>query len=493
MSAITRILPYALMAMDDAKSRTNALFLGIYPRSLFIPRWEGPVVIDMSMSFFWLSVWTIPLQGCLFSVIPADGVWRWTAVQGVVWTLVAIYFLVLIAVVVTGLFFFRRTTGLLWDPRSLADIITLLPRSNCLRDYPGTDIMSNKEEMMHSLAMRSDRLGYWRTPNRTQGIFYCIGEEGASTRRYTLDKGKLQKVEVEETSDVEQAADLYSRATRFRYIPWYLQDTFVILWCVTGIILFLALIVVSFLPSTELRKGFLPLVSVIPNAQGFSPANFLYSFIPSVLGMILYLLYQPLDMALRRLQPWAELGNPNGATANTSLLLDYPANLPISCTINALAAGHFRIAITSLLSSLFILLPILAGGLFFPLTTPSSGVRMIPNLPSFYIILTLLILYLLGLIILLPNRYQLHLPHSISCLAEIFSFVYNSNILDDAAFRAPRTKADLVTRLMARSAREQLEKRYGFGVFRGRNGKECLGVERLGRRGAQDVLVLSGQ
>jgi len=118
---------------------------------------------------------------------------------------------------------------------------------------------------------------------------------------------------------------------------------------------------------------------------------------------------------------------------------------------------------------------------------------MIPNLPSFYIILTLLILYLLGLIILLPNRYQLHLPHSISCLAEIFSFVYNSNILDDAAFRAPRTKVDLVTRLMARSAREQLEKRYGFGVFRGRNGKECLGVERLGRRGAQDVLVLSGR
>jgi hypothetical protein len=144
------------------------------------------------------------------------------------------------------------------------------------------------------------------------------------------------------------------------------------------------------------------------------------------------------------------------------------------------------------LSFIFILLPILAGGVFFPLEVSSGGVRMMPDLPSFYTILAILILYLVGLFILIPNRYQLRLPHSADCLAEIFSFVYNSGLLTDAAFRAPRTKQDLVNRLMAPSAAGHYS-RYAFGVYKGRNEKESLGIERIGRRGAQDVMVLSGR
>jgi hypothetical protein len=498
MSAITRIMPYALMAMDNAYSRADALFIGLFPRTMLWPNFDGPMSIDFSKSFLWLSVFTIPLQSCLFSVIQVDGIWKWTAVQGIAWTLVALYILVLIATAMAALFFFRRTTGLMWDPRSLADIIALLPRSNCLRDYPGTDIMRNKEDLRHKLALRSDRLGYWRTPNRNQGVFYCVGEEGASTRRYTLEAGKLHEkrsaIEEYQSSDIEKTAELYDTNTRFRYIPWFLRDTFVIFWCVAAFIFLLALFIVSFLPSTAIRKGFPPLVDVIANSAGYSSANFLYSFIPSVIGMLLYLFFQPLDMALRILKPWTELGHSEGATAETSLLLDYPACLPISCTISALAAGHYRIALTSLLSFLFILLPILAGGLFFPLTTPANTVREIPNLPAFYIILALLVLYLLALLSLIPKRYEMHLPHGVSCLAEIFSFVHGSNVLDDASFRVPKSKADLVTRLMARKAGVGGERnRYAFGVYRGRDGRECLGIERLGRRGVQEVMVISGR
>jgi hypothetical protein len=496
MSAITRILPYTLMAMDDARLRTNALFLGIYPTSMFWPRWDGPVSVDISRSFFWLAVFTIPLQGCLFSVIPGPEGWRWTAVQGIAWTLVALYVLILIAAIISGLFFFQCTTGLMWDPRSLADIIALLPRSNSL-DYMGTtEIMRNKNEIKQSMGGRTDRLGYWRTQDRTQGIFYCLGEEGTATRRYTLEAGKLHQEssnpKFEQSSDIEKSAGLYSRTTRFRHIPWQLRDTFVVFWSVAAFILLLALIIISFLPSTAIRNGFPPLINAAPNAQGFSAANFLYSFVPSALGMCLYLLFQPLDMSLRKLQPWAELGDVDGSTAHKSLLLDYTAEFPIVCTLKAFGRAHYRVALVALLSILFILIPVLAGGLFFPLTTPSNEVRMIPNLPSFYILLTLLILYLIGLLILIPNRYQMHLPHSVDCLAEIISFVYNSGMLADAAFRALRTKPDLVTRLTALSARGQ-EHRYAFGVFRGRNGKESLGIERIGRRGSQEVMILSAR
>jgi hypothetical protein len=164
----------------------------------------------------------------------------------------------------------------------------------------------------------------------------------------------------------------------------------------------------------------------------------------------------------------------------------------MQCTLSALSKGHFRVAATSLLSFLFLLLPVLAGGVFFPLTTPSGEVRMIPSLGAFYVILAILIMYLIGLLILIPGRFAMHLPHGIDCLAEIFSFVYNSLILNDAAFRTPRSKADLVTRLMALKTTGDFN-RYAFGVYRGRNGRESLGIERLGRKGIQGVMVLSGR
>lgn len=498
ISAMARIMPYTLMATSDVEKRTNALFMGLFPQTMLWPRWEGPMSIVIANSFFWLSVFTIPLQSCLFSVVQVNGVWRWTTVQGIAWTLVAVYILILIATVISALFFFRRVTGLMWDPRSLADIVALLPRSNCLRDYPGTDIMRNQEDIRHKLALRSDRLGYWRTPNRTQGIFYCVGEEGASTRQYTLEAGKLSEkrsgmdLNGDRTSDIEMAAELYNTNTRFRYIPWFLRDEFVVLWCVAGFIFLLALFIISFLPSTAIRNGFPPLLPVVASVGGWSPANFLYSFIPSFLGMLLYLFFQPLDIAFRKLQPWTSLGHSSGVTAEESLLLDYPAALPISCTLTAFGARHYRIALLSLFSLLFIFIPVLAGGIFFPLTTPSMEIRMIPNLPAYYLILTLLILYVFGLGLIVPNRYQMHLPHDVSCLAEIFSFVYNSEILEDASFRAPKSKADLDTRLMAVKARGEVN-RYAFGVLRGRDGRECLGVERLGRRGGEEVLVLVGK
>ncbi|TVY80282.1 hypothetical protein LSUE1_G004373 [Lachnellula suecica] len=483
VAAITRILPFTLMAMDKVESRKKALFIGIFPRTMLWPKWEGCRSIDISNTLFWLSIFTTPLQSCLFSVARIDGVWRWTAVQGIAWTLVAIYVLVLVATTISGIFFFRRTTGLIWDPRSLADVIALLPRSNSLGDYNRTDVM-HKKELRERLSLRSDRLGYWMsTQRRGQAIFYCIGEEGAKTRRYTLESGRLsEKKGLDQSSDLESNLGEYSEHTRFADITWYLRDTFVILWAVSGFFILVALIIVSFLPSTAIKNGFPPLVSVVPNAQGFSPANFLYSFVPSVIGMLLYIWFQSLDMGLRKLQPWAELGKPNGAEAQHSILVDYTARLPIKCTISAFDGGHYRVAMMSLLSFVFVLLPILAGGIFFPLTTPANKIRMIPNLPAFYICLVLLVLYLLGLFALVPNRRPMHLPHGVECLAEIISFVHGSRMLDDAAFRAPRSKGDLTTRLMAAQSNDQ-DARYAFGAYKGRHGKYCFGIEKLGRPG----------
>ncbi|KAG9233491.1 hypothetical protein BJ875DRAFT_402940 [Amylocarpus encephaloides] len=493
IATTTRIMPFTLMAMDDAYMRANSLFLGIFPKTMLRPQWQGPLIMKISNSLLWLTIFTIPLQSCLFSVIMHNGVWRWSTVQGVAWTLVALYILILAGTLISGMFFFRRMTGLLWDPRSLADIIALLPRSNSLGDYAETDIMASNQELQNRLALRSDRLGYWMTQHRNQGLFYCIGEEGTATRRYTLESGKIsEKKSGSETvpNDVERDVDLYTTATRFRHIPWHLRDTFVVLWVVSALLTLLALFIIAFLPSTAIMNGFRPLLPAATNSSGWTAANFLYSFIPSLLGIILYILLQSIDTSVRKLQPWSDLGNLDGATAGTSLLVDYTARLPLECTVSAIGAGHYRVAFVSLMSFLTILLPVLAGGLFFALTSPAGDVRMFPNMPAFYICLVVLVLYVVVLATLVPKRSLMHLPHDVSCLAEIFSFVYASRMLEDAAFRAPRSKADLVTRLMV-TQNGGRHSRYAFGLYRGRHGKECLGVDRLGRLGSARLSIIS--
>ena len=126
------------------------------------------------------------------------------------------YAILALAVFSIAVFFINRLTGLIWDPRSLADLIALLPRSNSLKDYFGTEVFKTKVQFEEKLAVRSDRLGYWRTNNPSQGIFYCLGEEGAPTRRYSLQHGKVkEKGPVQQqdqpTEQMRDGADLRER------------------------------------------------------------------------------------------------------------------------------------------------------------------------------------------------------------------------------------------------------------------------------------------
>ena len=514
ITAVARMVPFTMMASDNSRRRSNALFVDLYPKGLFWPRFDylsgGEALLGICSLMIWPIIFTIPLQSCLFAVINVDGVWRWTAVQSVVWTLIAIYILSMIALAMIGFYFFRRFTGLIWDPRSLADIIALLPRSNSLDEYQDTEAMASKKELRTKLAVSSERLGYWRTNDALQEIFYCIGEEGAPTRRYTIQDGKAEKTLHRLMNDKRHLIDVEGRSSyqlaqpemRFRHIPWYLNDAMVLLWPIAGFFLLLALLIISFLPSTALRNGFLPLVPAAPNTAGFSPANFLYSLVPSILGLLIYCAFRSTSLMLYQLAPWAALSNPDGAIASESILLDYTASIPF---LPALTNGHSMIAFISVIAPLTILLPVLAGGLFFPIQfVPSNVVEMLPNLASFYIIVIVLILAEIGLITIAVSllgtgkRKRYHLPHSVSCLAEIISFVYASDLVHDAAFRTVRGKADLRARLVGRRERgsgafRAEEVRYGFGVFKARDGGNHVGINMMRRMKRREWLSTGGR
>jgi hypothetical protein len=328
-------------------------------------------------------------------------------------------------------------------------------------------------------------------------------------------------------------------------------------------VLLIGFLVVSFVNQAS-THGFFPRLPAAADKHGFSPANFLYSFIPAVLGLLLFLLWQPLDYTHRRLAPFKALSSPDGATAYHSLLLDYPASLPLSTTVTALSNGHYLIALTSILTVFSTALPVLAGGAFWAQWYPStSTVRVAAHPAGLYAICVFASIYAFGFVALLVAGRAVALPHQATCLADLVSWLYQSPILTDRAFSRVGGKADLVARLVSpgmasqyrlgfwnsvlslsgrksppvhgargkavqrlstvqeigtpyggsrtvrmvgsnesfpqhpavghehafAAARDGDEHRYGFGVFIGRDGREHLGIDRLGRRGREMVVL----
>ncbi|KAF2110094.1 hypothetical protein BDV96DRAFT_584353 [Lophiotrema nucula] len=567
--ALQRIVPFISMASDSIHHRSEAVFLQLYPMQFLLPKLEhfraGHPLLGSCYVIFWLFLWTIPLLASAFNVryIPSESSWRWLAVQGVIWTVVALYILLILALVYLVIFL-RRQTGLKWDPRSLADIVALLERSNIVNDYNGSETFRNSE-FRHQLGGRTDRIGYWSTTKRPNDIFYAVGEEGGPVRRYSIEHGRIREKAPERAAypdpplpgsqrqdDFSIRMDIRSPNVRLKYLPWYLRDSAVILWIVIAVALFIAWVVVSFVNSA-VRTGFLPQVFARTTQGGFSGSNFLYSFVPALIGQFFFLVILTFDYSLRALRPYISLASKGGATAETSLLLDYSSRLPVSVTLAAIENRHFQTAVLSFASLCSITLPILAGGCFWTQYYPNSEVvRVAAELAGYYALCFFLALFTVSLFALLPGRRRAALPHRSSTLAEIISWVYQSPILTDRAFNRPQTKAELVTRLMGsaymertfaqsltslvRPSRTNLrddsptdpalrkekakgkqrraegrdrtdpEKRmsvldpgkirYGFGIHVGRDGLEHLGIDRVrrgGERSGRELVIWEEQ
>jgi len=503
--AIQRIAPFIAMASSSSKLRSEAPLMDYLPTNFLFPKLfyfrAGLPVIGVCMFIFWLQIFTVPLLGSLYNVYfygaTGAGTWRWVAVQGVVWTLFALYFLLSCAILILAFWLWTKSTGLKWDPRSLADIISLLDHSNITRDYAKSEIFTSSKQFRQRLVMRSDYLGYWHTSRRPDDVLYGIGEEGSPIRQYSLEAGKIrEKGPVERSSfppdtPEELAADLesgdeYDRI-RYRYLPWYLHPSLVLLWCVAAFVLYLAFLIVSFVNRAVLN-GFQPLSPVAPTSAGFSATNFLYSFVPSLIATLLFLAWLSIDYTFRRLQPYVAMSDEsgNGAPATHSLLLDYPARLPVSITLAAIAGGDVRIAWFSILSLIAASLPILAGGCFWAqFYVPQQQVRVAVEASGYYALCVFLAIYVFSLPLVFFGLRKRRLPHKCTTLAEQISWLYQSRVVGEREQRAQwGSKTEITTRLVTAATERERSLgggRFGFGRFIGRDGHMHIGVERIGR------------
>ncbi|KAG6002165.1 hypothetical protein E4U21_003412 [Claviceps maximensis] len=498
-----RIVPFTALAREDPQERYLALFQRLYPRTFLLPQLTGPWQLKVFGAATWLMNFTVPLQSAAFTVINDDDEanWRWATSHGVIWTLVALYVILSIAAIILMTFWLGQWTGLTWDVRSIADLIPLLNRTNTMSSYRRKTLYGRNWDFKAELPERwFDRLGYWQMEDMTTGgIWHTIGTSALPTIgacEMPLEKQQKGKNTNRGVRWIDSCRERPSNGISDdsrrtgscalldceggSYLPFSLRSLPLMTLVLVTASLVLALLVVSFLPQTRIESGFAPLVAVRPNFSGFSPGNFLYSFLSASLGMVLFLLFQSPDRALRVMQPWGDMGGVDGAFARQSILVDYAACLPFEATWKALRNDHWRVAIISFMSTLFIFIPILAGGLFMALTASDGQVRMFPSMPVFGVLLALLILYVGCLCILLPYRQQFRLPHSVETIASIISFCTADDLCADAAFRSVRSRADLMDRLGVGRSDSREESIWFFGLLAGRDEKH-ISVRRMRR------------
>ena len=506
-AAIYRVLP--LIAMSSSRPRHGvSQNLRLYTANFVLPDLSffrhGEPLVGVVLLIFWLTNFTVPLLSSFYQteyvMSSTNPRWRWTAVQAIGWSLVALFALLVLAVIGVMLRFQRKRSALMWDPVCLADLIPLFQRSNILVDFDQLEI---SESVNARITSRDLRLGYWTT-SKSQNTFYAVGEPDRPTDRVSYPSpGRLtEKYRHQDDADSTTSLDLehqrhsyassftrsiHSPFVRYRFVPWCLRDSAVLAWIIIALILLTAFLIVSFLHHA-VQNGFLPLLPSGNESGAFSPSNFLYSFLPTLLGMLLFLAWQPIDVAFRSLQPFANLSSTTGSAAQHSLLLSYPSQLPLLVTFRAIANGDFKVAWISFISTASLAIPVLAGGVFTAqFFSNSSSIRIAACMPAYYTLCVFLAVYAVSFLIIWPKRKR-YLPHSVRTLADLLSFLYASPLLvSDPALAHIRTKADLVGRLMfppqGLEDTAYREARYGFGIYIGRDGREHLGIDRLQRPG----------
>ncbi|ETI27587.1 hypothetical protein G647_00036 [Cladophialophora carrionii CBS 160.54] len=525
-AAVYRSLPYYNMSPGHRNSWVLQ-DMRILPANFVLPdltffRNREPL-LGVAFLIFWITNFTVPLLACLYQTqwITDDGParFRWTAVRGVGWTLVALYVPLCLALLYCAFRLRRSKSNLRWDPASLADLICLFRRSNVGSDFEQTEI---SPEPNAQVPPRNLRLGFFTTSERPE-VFHGVGEEYAPIKRLSFQTHEPKAAPLaSESADLEAqrlsygsgfARNIHSPFVRYRWVPWYLRDSTVLAWIIAAVLLSIAFLVVSFV-NRAVQDGFDPQLPSLTDSSGFSPANFLYSFLPTFLGMFLFLAWQPIDMYYRAVQPFRNLSQPTGATARHSLLLSYPAYGHLGVVTRALINRDYKVAYVTFISLISVSIPVLAGGVFTAVFFSSDNrVRIVASMPGYYALCVLVTVYALSYLIIWPTRKR-YLPHHINTTAALLSWVYASPLLGDMALQNIETKTELVDRLtgstvasaaltgdgVADEKRHRPQRgvrrfdanagvRYAFGIFVGRDGKEHLGIDRLQRPGSREMLV----
>ncbi|MCJ1308260.1 hypothetical protein MMC25_001913 [Agyrium rufum] len=479
-SAVHRIMPFTVLASEQPQQNATALKkMSLFRTKFMVPDLSffqhGEPLLGFAFLIFWLCLFAVPLQSSTFQTRYFSQ-WRWITVQPVAIILIILYILEVVALIMVYLRFARKVTGLKWDPVNLADIIDLIPHPAAPR------LTDDPNSPLHSTS--GSRLGYWSSSKDPKKLFYGFAllaselvdppayetkkSPSVATRffrrkerpvsdehrtRGLLSPSRPTSYDPAQNMDLEAQKPVASTTAKPKQpLPWYLRPSALVFFLVAAVVLLIGFLVVSF-TNNPIKNGFAPLLKAQTSSDGFSPANFLYSFLPSLIGVVIHQTWQPIDQWFRAAQPWAAMNGDQGASAEKSILLDYNSSLPLHTTVKAAAQGDYKVAWTSFVSVITAILPVIGGGVFTAQvfggqdsSSPSGGdgssdgnspstssgtVKEGADLPSFYVLAAVVVIYAISFAFIWPGKKRSKIPGDIKTLGGLIEILSGASPSSD--------------------------------------------------------------
>ena len=207
-------------------------------------------------------------------------------------------------------------------------------------------------------------------------------------------------------------------------------------------------------------------------SRDYQMASFVLIFLPPFLFSLMSNYWFQADLWCCQLQPYMGLRQPTPAHQN--LLLGYSCDLPVVITLKALIAGHWMLALTSAMPLVQKTLQVLLGSLLTIDTTTSTTEFSITFAAlEFKAVLCILCAYLILIPLVWPGLNR-RLPVKPLCIADSIVMFYDSTLTRREAFLPKHIHKDrwhMEYRLCL------AERKYGFGIYHGRNGELNIGID----------------
>ncbi|PVH79235.1 hypothetical protein DL98DRAFT_632908 [Cadophora sp. DSE1049] len=432
---LSRLTPFILCASPSGATAGRTILREYFPDpSLTDVVQTKNFTLGYAWTLFILGNAILGFKASLLNTNVADGYREAIVASWALYPLICIYsFVALFMLVVILRMKAAGSTGLRWDPVSLADHLVLFRHSNFLKLFEGTD-MATRESMFEGLKNIPLKLGYWeRIEGNTISYWHGFGilENGISVLERRTQPSPVRRLSHESAQKLRYR----STYTNMERVPMYI-------WTVTAFVL-CGLFIAGL--STNMMKGY-----DIPFSANW--AAFLFQFVLTFIVTLFTWFWEDLDLFTRSTQPFMYQDSPQPASEN--LLLDYNCALPYIVTYTALTNNHWKVARISALAPLQRLLPIL----------------------------------LFAYIILIPYEileggYKRHLPRNYCSIADILSWTYASKLLNqgdmfdidvlDEENPGKRERWHFQAKLQLAC------KKYLFGLYKSTTKKDvfCMGID----------------
>ncbi|KAH0562632.1 hypothetical protein GP486_002683 [Trichoglossum hirsutum] len=420
------------------------------------------------VSVYFPLTFVTSLKSAFLIVVPRnESGWDVRVSQPVTAVLIAIYPYLAVLACVMIIRLWNRSTGLKWDPVSIADQVALFHGSNVLNDFNGLELESSSA-IQKALSEHKYRLGYWE--KGTEKVCTIVTEDGDPP------------VTTDVPDDYHPYRVTFLQLTLPAMIFWALPLFFDIIGCIYG------------LAPKRIQRGIILDNTVevigyrIHMSQGV--ATLLFRGLPTFLSQLYSgFLWYGADIFFRVSQPFDGMYMYKEAKpASENILLEYQNNLPVIVSIKAAMNSHWRVAHLSAISLLGNLLPVLVGAVF-TVDPGTENITVRTSIEVFYAVFAFLCLYLISLPIAWPPHRR-QLPRLIITIADTITLCHASELMVDPAFDLQRkedTRKHMEYKLFLEEHKYFVwkvswhgtdgKRRLGFSISRELEGGEVQSVE----------------